>query len=70
MGDADAPVSAAEQWHPAMDVYEANGSLVIQVELAGIHRESLQLSAKGNRLAITGERLDNGRDTRAGKESR
>lgn len=64
MRDADAPVSSSEQWHPATDVYQANGSLVIVVELAGIRREGLQLSAKGNRLTITGERPDDGRNRR------
>ena len=62
MPTADAAVPFSEQRFPATDVYLANGGLVIQVELAGIRRQDLKLLAEGNRLTISGERPDNGRN--------
>ena len=49
-------------WVPKTDVYEADGGIVVNVELAGIRREDLQLMVEENRLRIRGERPDQCRD--------
>jgi HSP20 family protein len=49
-------------WVPNTDVYEADGGIVVNVELAGIRREDLQLVVEENRLRIRGERPDQCRD--------
>ncbi len=45
-------------WVPNTDVYVTEGGLVIKVELAGMRREDLELTAEGNRLKIAGQRPD------------
>ena len=41
---------------PPVDVYETDGEVVIQVEIAGIAEEEVELEAEGNTLVIQGER--------------
>jgi HSP20 family protein len=54
--------SAGEaHWVPNTDVYITGGNLVIKVEMAGMHREDLELSVEGNRLMISGHRPDGSR---------
>lgn len=48
-------------WIPNTDVYIAGNELVIKVELAGMHREDLELTVEGNRLMISGHRPDGSR---------
>ena len=48
-------------WAPNTDVYVTEAGLVITVELAGMRREHLELSADGNRLTIAGQRRDDSR---------
>ena len=43
-------------WTPNTDVFLTEESLVIQVEVAGMHREALSLKAEGNRLRVQGKR--------------
>lgn len=50
--------SSESYWVPNTDVYVAEGGLVIKVELAGMRREDLELTAEGNRLKIAGQRPD------------
>jgi HSP20 family protein len=50
-----------ESWRPAVDVYETEKAVVVQVELAGVRREDLKISVDGDRLRIRGVR-DPGRD--------
>ena len=45
-------------WVPNTDVFVSEGNLVINVELAGLRREDLELSFEGNRLRISGQRPD------------
>ena len=45
-------------WVPNTDVYVAEESLVIKVELAGMRKEDLELTVERNRLTITGHRPD------------
>ena len=50
--------SCETYWIPNTDVYMAESGLVIKVELAGIRREDLELSAEDQRLTISGYRSD------------
>jgi HSP20 family molecular chaperone IbpA len=54
----DRPVGGQTHWIPNTDVYVADGTLVIKVELAGMRREDLELTIDGNRLMISGQRPD------------
>ena len=45
-------------WVPNSDVFVSEGNLVINVELAGLQREDLELSFDGNVLRISGQRPD------------
>jgi HSP20 family protein len=48
-------------WIPNTDVYITEGNLVIKVELAGMHRDNLELAVEGKRLMISGHRPDGSR---------
>ena len=48
-------------WIPNTDVFVTEGNLVINVELAGMRREDLELSVDGSRLMISGQRPDGAR---------
>lgn len=58
-GSRDA--SAGSHWEPNTDVYLADNRLIINVELAGMRREDVELCIDGNRLVISGQRPDCGR---------
>lgn len=45
-------------WEPNTDIYITPDGLIIQVELAGIRGEDVEITAEGNRLRIRGERPD------------
>lgn len=45
-------------WRPAVEVYETERSLVINVEIAGIDENDLRISLDGDRLLIRGVRQD------------
>ena len=47
-------------WTPPVDIYEADGGLVIKAELPDMRREDIAVSVENNTLTISGERkLDN-----------
>ena len=48
-------------WIPNTDVFINSDALVINVELAGMRREDLEITIDGNRLMISGQRPDGGR---------
>jgi HSP20 family protein len=50
--------TAETYWVPNTDVYVTEGGLVIKVELAGIRREELELTAEAGQLRISGHRPD------------
>lgn len=50
--------STETYWVPNTDVYVTEGGLVINVELAGMRKEDLELTVEGNRLKISGHRPD------------
>ena len=41
-------------WQPAMDIYEAEDSVHVYADLAGVASESLQVTVAGQRLRISG----------------
>ncbi len=43
-------------WTPAVDVYETDTHYIILAELAGVNREHMEVSLKGERLTLRGER--------------
>ncbi len=54
-----------EWWVPNTDVYiSEDGHLVIEVELAAIKKEDLELTVDANRIIVRGERPDGGRRQR------
>ncbi|MCL5097199.1 MAG: Hsp20/alpha crystallin family protein [Candidatus Omnitrophica bacterium] len=57
-------VSEETYWLPNTDVYVTDTGLVIRVEIAGIRREELELTAEGNRLKINGFRTDGCREAK------
>ncbi|MGH9173086.1 MAG: Hsp20/alpha crystallin family protein [Vicinamibacterales bacterium] len=47
-------------WTPAVDIYEADGALLLKAELPDMRREDIDVSVENNTLTIRGERkLDN-----------
>ncbi len=57
-GKNDGDKAVNSHWVPNTDVYLADESVVIKVELAGMRKEDLELTVVGNRLTITGHRPD------------
>jgi HSP20 family protein len=43
-------------WHPVTDVYESSTEYVIQMELAGLDKEEIELEIKDRQLRIFGQR--------------
>ena len=50
------PADAASIWMPRVDVYEADGNLVIHAELPGVKKEDIRLTVDNGDLVIDGER--------------
>ena len=51
-----------ERWVPNTDVYISEGGhLVIEIELAGMKKEDIELTVEGKRLIVRGERSKGGR---------
>ena len=48
--------TALGEWNPIMDVAETKDSLIIKIEVPGIHPEDLQLSLQEQILTIKGEK--------------
>lgn len=44
------------RWRPAVDVYETEKEIVVQVELAGVRREDVRVTIDGDLLRIRGAR--------------
>jgi HSP20 family protein len=53
-------------WRPAVDVYQTMENVVICIELAGVSKESIEISIHEDMLRITGVR----KETVAGSEKR
>ncbi len=50
------PLLASTAWTPPADVYEAPDSYVVQVELPGLDRESIDIRVDEGQLTVRGER--------------
>ncbi len=46
----------ADRFRPAIDVYETNDTILVQVDLAGVRAESLKLVVDGEYLQVAGHR--------------
>jgi HSP20 family protein len=44
------------QWSPPVDVYQQGQKFVVEAEISGVDRESIQIEFSGNELTIKGER--------------
>ena len=44
-------------WRPAVDIYETDGSVVVNAELPGVRKEDVSVEVKDNILTIKGERF-------------
>ncbi len=50
---------AAERvWNPPTDIFETRDSIVIKMELAGVHEDEVEVQVSGNYLVIRGRRVD------------
>jgi HSP20 family protein len=65
----------SRQWHgegrtaafaPAVDIYEDDGSIMVQAELPGIKAEDLKINVENNVLTLSGERKLEHEDKREG----
>jgi HSP20 family protein len=45
-----------EVWHPPTDVYETEDAILVYVEIAGMDRDTLDVSLTGNELTVCGHR--------------
>jgi len=54
-------VATGSSWEPCSDVYVSENKMVINIELAGIRREDLEIAIDGHQLVVSGERPDCGR---------
>jgi HSP20 family protein len=53
---ARAATRAGSSWQPAADVYETEESLVVQVELAGVREEDIDITLFADHLSVAGTR--------------
>jgi HSP20 family protein len=45
-------------WRPDVDIYEADGGVVIKVDLPGVRKEDVSVEVKDNLLTLRGERRE------------
>lgn len=55
------PSTAVTLWVPNTDVYVTETGVVVHVEIAGVHKEDMQLVMEGDLLKISGHRQDTNR---------
>lgn len=51
--------SGPRSWRPAVDIYETENGIVIDVELPGVSKEDVAVEVKDDVLTLSGERLAN-----------
>lgn len=49
-------VAGSGGWKPNVDIYEAEDSVVVALDLAGVMPESIDISVSGRRLRVSGSR--------------
>lgn len=55
----DFPFSWSEsrsKWHPAVDILEKDGNLILRAELPGMNEKDIELKLEGDTLILKGER--------------
>lgn len=52
----ESPLPGSASWTPVADVYETGESFVVQMELAGIDEDDVELAVDGDKLVVRGER--------------
>ena len=50
--------AAGRCWQPSADVYRTRNGWLVKLELAGVRREDIEVTAQGQRLSIRGRRRD------------
>ncbi len=55
-GNAEMSESAIGAWKPAADIYETKNAVMIDIELAGLKKEDVNVEVNDNLLSIRGER--------------
>ena len=48
--------TAGAEWYPTLDVTETAEEFVVRLEVAGVHKENLDINLTGTLLTITGRR--------------
>ena len=48
--------SSGEAWVPAVNIYESDAGYCVVVDLAGVKAEEIELSARDNKLTVSGYR--------------
>jgi len=48
----------APDWTPATDIYRIPTGWLVKIELAGVHRDDLELAMRGRTLSVRGRRRD------------
>ena len=51
------PFQAGTTWYPAADVYETVDAILVYIDVAGINRDKLTVTAEQTNVIIAGERL-------------
>jgi len=45
-------------WKPALDIYETGAEVIVLVEIAGMKKEAIEVTLKGDVLTISGNRVE------------
>jgi HSP20 family protein len=45
-------------WKPALDIYETEEEVIVQVEVAGIKKDEIEITIQGDVLSISGSRIE------------
>jgi len=54
--DAELGQLSSSTWHPLVDIYERDEAIVVVVELPGVEKSQIRVTAEGDVLKITGVR--------------
>ena len=51
-----APKAEAKDWSPAVDIFDANDSIVLMIDLPGVQKEDIRVNIEKEILTLSGER--------------
>ncbi len=54
----DKPAGEPEEFNPPMDIYESDDTLIIEVEIPGIDKSSVNLFVEGDKIIIEGTKTE------------